>query len=217
MARPVNSISVLISPAPAYGTCWLVGAAFLCLACAFPVRAEPIPAEQVVQRIAENVMQEVRFRGEDYERNPDSLYRMVEERLLPHFDMERISRHVLGPFWEQATIAQRERFVTAFQFLLIRQYATALLGVRDDVFEWQPTSLADEGRDALVSSHILRTEGPPLSVKYRLYRTDHDWLLYDLAIDGISLSTNYRGMFIQELRRNGLDSLILRLEQKISS
>lgn len=176
-----------------------------------------MPAEQIVQRIAEDVMQEVRFHGDAYERDPAELYLLVEHRLLPHFDMNRISRHVLGRYWEQATATQRERFMTAFQFLLVRQYAGALLSVRDDVFEWQDATLADEGRDALVRSSILRMEGPPLSVYYRLYRVNETWLLYDLAIDGISLTTNYRGMFIQELRRNGLDALILRLERKISS
>lgn len=217
MDHPINLPYALGSTAQENRTAWLLGLFFLCVACAQSASAQPMQAEQLVQRIAQDVMQEVRFHGEAFEKDPAGLHLLVEQRLLPHFDMDRISQRVLGRYWEQATLEQRDRFMTAFQYLLVRQYATALLGVRDDVFEWEPATLADEGRDALVRSRILRMEGPPLLVIYRLYRVNETWLLYDLAIDGISLATNYRGMFIQELRRNGLDALIMRLEQKISS
>ena len=40
------------------------------------------------------------------------------------------------------------------------------------------------------------------------------WKVYDIVIEGVSLVTNYRGQFSQEVRQNGLDSLIKKLANK---
>lgn len=218
MTCPYTRSTASPGPMAAVGTLGRRWAALCILACLVkPAWGEPLPPDQMVRNTAEGVAQEIRLRFDEFSREPEKLYRMVEERLVPHFDLGLISQQVLGRFWAQATPEQRERFATAFQHLLVRQYARALLNFQNDSFEWQSVSLTPEDTDALVRSSIIRSEGPALSVHYRLHRVNETWLVYDLSIDGVSLVTNYRGMFVHDVREHGLDAVIERLERKISS
>jgi phospholipid transport system substrate-binding protein len=41
-----------------------------------------------------------------------------------------------------------------------------------------------------------------------MYKTSFGWKVYDVAIDGVSLVTNYRSSFSSTIRQNGIDGLI---------
>jgi phospholipid transport system substrate-binding protein len=181
------------------------------------VSANPPAPDQMVRHTAESVMQEIRLRNAEFVQEPEKLYWLVEEQLVPHFDFDLISQLVLGRYWGQASPEQRERFATAFQHLLVRQYAKTLLAFQNDSFEWKPFNLPPDDTDINVESSILRSGAPALAVNYRLHRVTDKWLVYDLSIDGVSLVTNYRGMFVHQVRAHGLDAVIGQLEKKISS
>jgi phospholipid transport system substrate-binding protein len=173
--------------------------------------------EQVVRDTAERVMAEVRARAEELTRNPDSLYLLVEEQVAPRFDVSFIAQQVLGRHWNEATPVQRERFTAAFQSMLIRTYAHGLLAYKDETFEWYPLRAAPGAEDVLVKSSLGSSEGQPMAVNYRVHLRDGEWRVYDIAIDGVSLIVNYRGMFAQTLRKQGLDTLIRRMESRIAA
>jgi phospholipid transport system substrate-binding protein len=180
------------------------------------VHAETPPADQVVRETATAAMAEIRQRSEELANDPASLYALVEQRLLPNFDINLISRQVLGRHWTQANPEQRARFIAAFQRMLIRTYAKALLTFKDGSFEWLPLSAEPDTTDATVRSTI--TQGDTrLSVQYKMRLVDERWLVYDITIDGVSLVTNYRGIFNSEIRRSNIQDVIDRLEQKAAS
>ena len=100
--------------------------------------------------------------------------------------------------------------------MLIRTYAKALLTFKDGSFEWLPLSAEPDTTDATVRSTI--TQGDTrLSVQYKMRLVDERWLVYDITIDGVSLVTNYRGIFNSEIRRSNIQDVIDRLEQKAAS
>jgi phospholipid transport system substrate-binding protein len=191
------------------------------LAAGLAARAAPVEPtnspEQVVRDTAEKVMAEVRARAEELTRNPDSLYLLVEEQVAPRFDVPFIAQQVLGRYWSQATPEQRARFTAAFQSMLIRTYAHGLLAYRDEPFEWYPLRTAPDAGDVLVKSSLGSSEGLPMAVNYRVHLRDGEWRVYDISIDGISLIVNYRGMFAQRLRKQGLDALIGRMESRAAA
>jgi len=43
------------------------------------------------------------------------------------------------------------------------------------------------------------------------------WKVYDITIEGVSLVTNYRGQFSNEIRQGGMDGLIQKLVEKNKS
>jgi phospholipid transport system substrate-binding protein len=98
--------------------------------------------------------------------------------------------------------------------MLIRTYSNAVLEHYKKDIEWEPLRLPAGATDVTVNSKVIRTNGPPVSINYRVHLVDGSWKVYDVTVDAISLVTNYRGTFTTEIRKSGLDALIAKLESK---
>ncbi len=63
-------------------------------------------------------------------------------------------------------------------------------------------------------TRLILARRNPLRVDYRMALGDAGWRVYDVVIEGVSLVTSYRASFTREARRDGLEALIVRLEEK---
>lgn len=146
--------------------------------------------------------------------------KLVAEYVLPHIDFERIARLVLGKHWRTATDEQRKAFTAEFRKLLVNSYTTAMIEFVDDIVSYSKNVrylpiLQSEPDDATVRMEIVLTDRPPVQVNYSLYKNgDNGWQIYDLAVEGASLATTYRGSFSSNIRRSGMDGLIQQLVDK---
>lgn len=192
----------------------LVASSLLC----FTVTAFAIESpDELVKRTAEDVLAIVKNDKDIQAGNQDKIFALAEEKILPNFNFERISRLVLGKNWTKATPEQKAAFQAEFRTLLLRTYATALSKYKNQAIEYKPLRLADGARTAAVKTVILQPGGQPVAVDYALEKQADAWKVYDIVIEGVSLVTNYRGQFSQEIRQNGLDSLIKKLADKNSA
>lgn len=173
--------------------------------------------DALVKRTAEDVMAIVKNDKDIQAGNQDKIFALAEEKILPNFNFDRVSRLVLGKNWTKATPDQKAAFQTEFRTLLLRTYATALSKFKNQTIEYKPLRLADGGNTAAVKTVILQPGGQPIAVDYALEKQADNWKVYDIVIEGVSLVTNYRGQFTQEIRQNGLDSLIKKLAEKNSA
>lgn len=173
--------------------------------------------DALVKRTAEDVMAIVKNDKEIQAGNQDKIFALAEEKILPNFNFDRVSRLVLGKNWTKATPDQKAAFQTEFRTLLLRTYATALSKFKNQTIEYKPLRLADGANTAAVKTVILQPGGQPIAVDYALEKQADNWKVYDIVIEGVSLVTNYRGQFTQEIRQNGLDSLIKKLAEKNSA
>ena len=173
--------------------------------------------DALVKRTAEDVMAIVKNDKDIQAGNQDKIFALAEEKILPNFNFDRVSRLVLGKNWTKATPDQKAAFQTEFRTLLLRTYATALSKFKNQTIEYKPLRLADGANTAAVKTVILQPGGQPIAVDYALEKQSDAWKVYDIVIEGVSLVTNYRGQFTQEIRQNGLDSLIKKLAEKNSA
>jgi phospholipid transport system substrate-binding protein len=164
--------------------------------------------QQLVRQTGETVLAEVTARRAELEADPRLIYPLVESTVVPHFDFRQMSQSALGRFWRDATDAQKQGLTNEFRELLVRTYATALLGYSGQQIEYMPMQFRPEDDRVMVSTRITTAGAPPVPVNYRLRRDDAKWLVYDVVIDGVSLITNYRSQFAAEVRRGGIDGLI---------
>jgi len=171
----------------------------------------------LVKRTAEDVLTVVKTDKDIQAGDQDKIFALAEEKILPNFNFDRVSRLVLGKNWTKATPEQKTAFQTEFRTLLIRTYATALSKYKNQVIEYKPLRMADGANSASVKTQIVQPGGQPIEVDYTLARETDAWKVYDIVIEGVSLVTNYRGQFAQEVRQNGLDSLIKKLADKNSA
>ena len=170
--------------------------------------------QQLVRSTGETVLAEVTARRAELEADPRLVYPLVESTVVPHFDFRRMSQSALGRFWRRATDAQKERVTNEFRELLVRTYATALLGYSGQTIEYLPVRATKGAEKVLVPTRITNGGAPPVPVNYRLRLNDDGWQVYDVVIDGVSLITNYRSQFASLVRRDGIDGLITALAEK---
>jgi phospholipid transport system substrate-binding protein len=194
----------------------------LALACGQASAAPPpvaphSPPDTLARESSVYLQGEIQKHAAEFSKDPQKLYQFVNESILPLFDFDYTSQLVLGKNWRDANADQRARFTEAFKSMLVRTYAHALLEYRDQKIEWQPLKTPAGANDVSVESSVIRSNGPPIPMSYRMHQKDGEWKVYDVVIDAVSLVTNYRGSFAAEVRKNGLDSLIARLENKQST
>jgi phospholipid transport system substrate-binding protein len=124
-----------------------------------------------------------------------------------------MSRAVLGKHWRRASKGQQERFVREFRDLLVRTYATALLEYTEERIDYPPLVAGADGNDVTVRTEIEQPGGLGIPIHYRMERQEDGWKIYDVTIDGLSLITNYRNTFNNDVRKVGLDQLIDNLKK----
>ena len=190
---------------------FLIALSLLCFSAASFAIEGP---DELVKRTAEDVLAAVKSDKDIQAGDQSKLFALAEEKIVPNFNFDKVSRMVLGKNWTKATPEQKTAFQAEFRSLLIRTYATALSKYRNQAIEYKPFRKASESNIASVKTLIVQPGGQPIAVDYTLEKQADAWKVYDIVIEGVSLVTNYRGQFAQEIRTNGLDSLIKKLGDK---
>jgi phospholipid transport system substrate-binding protein len=138
----------------------------------------------------------------------NKVYQLVEAKILPNFDFNRMTQLALGRHWPSATAKQKQSLVTQFRNLLVRTYSSSLTQFSDQTVEFKPLTLKPDDTDVTVRSEIRQPGGQPIPINYSFYKTAFGWKVYDVTIDGVSLVTNYRASFANTIRQQGIDGLI---------
>ena len=156
---------------------------------------------QVVERLEKNP---------DLSEDPDRLHAMVSDIIVPQFDFERISKRVLGKYWRRASEDQRRHFVSEFQTLLIKTYAIALGSYDSHGIVYGPHRSRSE-TEISIRTEITGGNVPGIPLTYELHLVNGSWKVYDVVVDGVSLSLTYRNDFRSLVRQQGIDALIARM------
>ncbi len=171
-------------------------------------------ADELVKQTAEDVLNTIKNDKDIQSGNQQKIFALAEEKILPNFDFDRVCRMVLGKNWKSASPEQQAAFQKEFRSLLLRTYATALGKYKNQVIEYKPLRAEPGAKNVSVKTQILQPGGQPIAVDYSLVKDEGGWKVYDIVIESVSLVTNYRSQFSNEIRTNGLDSLNKKLAEK---
>jgi phospholipid transport system substrate-binding protein len=141
---------------------------------------------------------------------------LVESKVMPHVNFERMTASAVGPSWRQASAEQKKRLQEEFKTLLVRTYSGALSQVSDQSISVKPLRLSPDDKEVVVKTEI-RGHGDPIQLDYRLEKTPSQglgWKIYNLNVLGIWLVETYRSQFAQAINANGLDGLITTLADR---
>lgn len=140
--------------------------------------------------------------------NQGKVYQLVETKILPIFDFNRMTQLVIGKHWPRASAQQKQSLVTEFRNLMVRTYSSSLMAFNNQTVDYKPLSMRPGDTDVTVRSEIRQPGGQPIPINYSMYKTAYGWKVYDVTIDGVSLVTNYRSSFSNTIRQSGIDGLI---------
>lgn len=193
----------------------LIGLLAFCSAAAEPSRAaELVPPDVLAKSVTDDVLAVLRSDREIQAGNVRKVVDLVEKQVLPHFDFVRMTQLAMGRSWRLASPEQQKLLVREFRSLLVQTYVATFGAYRDQEIEYRPLRAQPGDTEVVVKSQIRQPGAQPVTIDYRMYRTDAGWKVYDVVVGDLSLVQNYRGSFETEVRKGGIDGLIRALADK---
>lgn len=184
-------------------------ALLLALACAQLAHADTdTPPDVLARATTQEVLEILKQDKELQNGNSARLYQLVEAKILPNFDFNRMTQLALGRHWSRATPQQKQALVAEFRNLLVRTYSSSLTAFSNQTVDFKPLVVPSDATEVTVRSEIRQPGGQPIPVDYAMYKTAFGWKVYDVTIDSVSLVTNYRSSFANTIRQGGIDGLI---------
>jgi phospholipid transport system substrate-binding protein len=176
--------------------------------------AADVAPDVLVRNVTNEVLDVVRKDKDIQNGNTQKTLELVETKVLPHFNFQRMTKLALGRDGRQATPEQVDVLANEFRTLLVRTYSKALSEFRDRQIGFRPFSMKADETDVRVRTDVKQSGGKPVSMDYFLEKSPAGWKVYDIEVGGVSLVTNYRSSFSQEIRAGGIDGLIRSLKAK---
>ncbi|MFM1907642.1 MAG: hypothetical protein RLZZ591_1319 [Pseudomonadota bacterium] len=193
----------------------LAGIAFL----GAPARAADEAPDQMIKRLSNEMLDTIRADKALQSGDINRVIAVVDSRVIPHVNFQRMTASAVGPGWRQATPEQQKRLQDEFKILLVRTYSGALSQVGDQSISLKPLRASAEDKELVVRTEI-RGRGEPVSLDYRLEKTPGQglgWKIYDINVLGVWLVETYRNQFAQQINVKGVDGLINMLSERNKS
>lgn len=197
-------------------TRWLLGIA-AALSLNGAALAQELTPDQLIRNVTNEVLEIVRKDKDIQGGNTRKAIELVEAKVLPHFDFLHMTRLALAREWRKATPAQQQTLSAEFRTLLVRTYSKALTEYRNQTIEFKPFKMQAGETDVKVRTQVEQAGAKPIGLDYYLEKMPNGWKVYDIEVGGISLVTNYRESFGNEVRQNGIEGLIKTLQTKNKS
>ena len=192
----------------------LVGGASL-LSAVPAVAADEAP-DALIKRLSTEVLDSIRADKSIQSGDVSRIVALVDQKILPNVNFQRMTASAVGPAWRQATPDQQKRLQEEFKTLLVRTYAGALSQVSDQTIQVKPLRAAADDKEVVVRTEV-KGRGDPIQLDYRLEKTPGQgsgWQIFNLNVLGVWLVETYRSQFGQEINAKGLDGLITTLTER---
>ena len=192
----------------------LLAALALSLGVQFAAFANTITPDALIKGVTDDVIAIVRQDKAIQSGDTRKAVELVETKVLPYFDFAHMTRLAVGKDWRQASPEQKAALTQEFKTLLVRTYSNALTQYRNQVIDFKPLKAKPEDTDVIVRTEVRQAGAKPVQIDYALDKQADGWKVYDVMVAGVSLVTNYRDSFGQEVRTGGIDGLIKSLKDK---
>lgn len=179
-----------------------------------PAQAADEAPDALVQRLSADVLETIKADKSIKAGDINKIMLLVDTKIMPNVDFQRMTASAVGPSWRQATPEQQKRLQEEFKTLLVRTYAGALDQVSDQTVTVRPFRGSAEDKEVLVRTEVRGGSGDPVQLDYRLEKTPGEaggWKIYNLNVLGVWLVDTYRSQFSQQINSKGIDGLIAAL------
>jgi phospholipid transport system substrate-binding protein len=188
--------------------------AFATSAIAAPAPASAEAPDVLVKRISADVIETVKADKDIQSGNRNKIMGLVQSKILPYVDAQKMTAQAAGQYWRQATPEQQKRLSEEFRTLLVFTYSGALSQIKNETVEFKPMRADPADPEVEVRSVVNVTRGEPIQLNYRLAKTPAGWKIFDINVLGAWLVETYKGNFKAEINKSGIDGLIAKLAER---
>jgi phospholipid transport system substrate-binding protein len=203
------TMTKLIGRACVIGAGW----ALVLMPLAVTAQAEEAP-DVMVKRVSQDMIATIKSDPLIQAGNEARIREVIEVKLIPHFDFMRMTALAMGKNWRTATPEQQKRLADEFKTLLVRTYSSALTKYREETIDYKPLRMTPADTDVTVRTVVMKAGGQPIQMDYNLAKAADGWKVFDVVIGGVSLVTNYRDEFNEQMKNGGVDGLIKTLADR---
>ncbi|MGZ3253307.1 MAG: MlaC/ttg2D family ABC transporter substrate-binding protein [Burkholderiaceae bacterium] len=175
--------------------------------------AEEAP-DALVKRISHEVLDAAKTDKEIQSGNQKRVLDLVEAKIIPYVDFQRMTSLAAGRYWREATPEQQQKLTAEFRSLLVYTYSGAISQVKDQKIDFKPMRSDPADTEVEVRTLVIQPRGEPIQLYYRLEKLPTGWRIYDVNILGAWLVEAYKGNFATEISKGGIDGLINTLAEK---
>jgi phospholipid transport system substrate-binding protein len=168
----------------------------------------------LVKRVSTDVIDSVKADKDIQSGNTRKIMDLVNSKILPYVDSDKMTAQAAGRYWRQATPEQQKQLVEEFRTLLVYTYAGALSQIKNETVEFKPFRADPADSEVEVKSQVNVTRGEPITLNYRLSKGPQGWKIFDLNVMGAWLVETYKGNFTREISTGGIDGLIKKLHDR---
>nr|WP_231394225.1 ABC transporter substrate-binding protein [Pseudacidovorax intermedius] len=170
--------------------------------------------DALVKRLSSEVLDTIKADKSIKAGDIPKIMALVDAKIMPNVNFQRMTSSAVGPAWRQATPEQRTQLQQEFKTLLVRTYAGALDQVSDQTVTIKPFRGSPDDKEVLVRTEVRGGSGDPVQIDYRLEKTPgegYGWKVFNFNVMGVWLVDTYRTQFAQEINAKGIDGLIATL------
>jgi phospholipid transport system substrate-binding protein len=168
-----------------------------------PTQAVKETIDQVLSVLADEALKDSARTDERREK--------LEAIIRQRFDYEEMAKRTLAAEWKKISTEKQEEFVELFQQFLTQSYAGNVDGYSGEQVEYLKERL--KGDFAEVQTKVVSPK-VQIPLDYRLLKKHDKWGVYDVIIDGVSLTKNYRGQFSRIIKSSSFETLLDKLRSK---
>lgn len=168
----------------------------------------------LIKRVSEEILEIAKTDKQIQAGNQQRIMEVVQSKVIPHVNFQRMTSMATGRFWREATPDQQSALTNEFRTLLIYTYSGAIAQIRNQRLEFKPMRAAPDDTEVEVRSSVIQSRGEPIQLNYRLEKTPNGWKIFDVNILGAWLVETYKGSFASEISKGGIDGLIRTLTER---
>lgn len=172
--------------------------------------APDVLARRVMTEVLDIVKTDKSIQAGDQKR----IFELVDAKVLPHFDFRHMTALAMGREWRNASNEQKDALTVEFKTLLVRSYSNALSQYKNQSIDFKPLRAQATDTDVVVRTEVRQPGAKPVAIDYQMEKQAAGWKVYDVMVAGVSLVTNYRETFAQEIKAGGVDGLLKSLRSK---
>jgi phospholipid transport system substrate-binding protein len=196
-----------------YSMKWLLGTiAALCLNA--DALAQELAPDVLIKNVTNEVLEIVRKDKDIQSGSTRKAIDLVEAKVLPHFNFNHMTQLAVARDWRQASPEQQKTLTAEFRTLLVRTYSKALTEYKNQTIDFRPFKMQPAETDVKVRTLINQPGAKSIDLDYYLEKQPNGWKVYDIEVGGVSLVTNYRSEFGNQVRQGGIEGLIATLQKK---
>lgn len=175
---------------------------------------DPSNPMSIIRSSTSAMINELVHRRDEIKTDQTIVMNIVEELLIPHFASNTISRKVLGIHAKKVSAEQKAKFSAAFKIFMIRFYADVFAQYSNQTFKYLPAPKFEKKKRVTIKTQLIQSGGSPVAIDYRMQRSGKTWKIVDLKVEGISMVISNKKQFTSQISKDGIDTVIAKLEYK---